>query len=72
MTTTLAITALLAVVVAALWQSRRISALARTAPARVRRPMSPVQEAERILARRYARGEIGLDEYRRMLAILRH
>jgi uncharacterized membrane protein len=32
---------------------------------------SPVDEAERILARRYAAGEITFDEYNRMLAILR-
>lgn len=32
---------------------------------------SPVDEAERILARRYARGEIDSEQYRRMLAILR-
>ena len=35
------------------------------------RPTSPVDEAERVLARRYARGVITADEYRRMMAILR-
>jgi len=32
---------------------------------------SPLDEAERILAARYARGAITPDEYRRMLSILR-
>ena len=43
-----------------------------------RRPMpgatrssSPLDEAERILSRRYARGEISFEEYDRMLVILR-
>lgn len=35
------------------------------------RPTSPMDEAERILATRYAKGEIGPDEYSRMLSILR-
>ncbi len=35
------------------------------------RPTSPLDEAERILARRYARAEITAEEYGRMLAILR-
>ena len=35
------------------------------------RPVSPLDEAERILARRYARAEITAEEYSRMLAILR-
>jgi len=34
-------------------------------------PTSPLDEAERILARRYARAEITAEEYSRMLAILR-
>ena len=33
--------------------------------------MSPLDEAERIVAYRYAKGEISPDEYVRMLAILR-
>ena len=33
---------------------------------------SPVDEAERIISRRYARGEITAEEYERMLVILRH
>ncbi len=39
-----------------------------TAPAR---PTSPLDEAERILAHRYAKGEISAEEYERMLVILR-
>jgi uncharacterized membrane protein len=35
------------------------------------RPTSPLDEAERILAFRYAKGEVTRDEYQRMLAILR-
>jgi uncharacterized membrane protein len=35
------------------------------------RPVSPVDEAERVLSRRYARGAISADEYDRMMAILR-
>ena len=34
-------------------------------------PVSPLDEAERILARRYAQAEITAEEYSRMLAILR-
>jgi uncharacterized membrane protein len=34
-------------------------------------PSSPLDEAERILATRYAKGEITPDEYARMLSILR-
>lgn len=34
-------------------------------------PASPLDEAERILARRYAQAEITAEEYSRMLAILR-
>lgn len=32
---------------------------------------TPLDEAERILAERYARGRIGPEEYQRMLAVLR-
>lgn len=35
------------------------------------RPTSPLDEAERILARRYAKAEITAEEYGRMLAIIR-
>lgn len=34
-------------------------------------PLSPLDEAERILASRYARGTIDAEEYDRMLAVLR-
>jgi uncharacterized membrane protein len=34
-------------------------------------PTSPLDEAERILARRYARGQFTPEEYSRMLVILR-
>lgn len=34
-------------------------------------PSSPVDEAERILAKRYARGEISPEQFDRMLVILR-
>lgn len=34
-------------------------------------PVSPMDEAERILATRYAKGEFAPDEYSRMLSILR-
>lgn len=34
-------------------------------------PISPLDEAERILAHRYARGQITSDEYDRMLTVLR-
>jgi len=34
-------------------------------------PTSPLDEAERILATRYAKGEITPDEFSRMLSILR-
>ena len=55
---------------AAVWligsQRNRI-AVAHTALAK---PVSPADEAERMLARRYARGAISTAEYRRMMAIL--
>jgi len=35
------------------------------------RPTSPLDEAERILAHRYATGQINAEEYDRMLSILR-
>jgi uncharacterized membrane protein len=35
------------------------------------RPVSPLDEAERILGSRYAKGEITPDEYSRMISILR-
>ena len=40
-------------------------------PVHAARGTSPVDEAERILAHRYAKGEITAEEYDRMLVILR-
>ena len=40
-------------------------------PIRASHGSSPVDEAERILARRYAKAEITAEEYDRMLVILR-
>jgi uncharacterized membrane protein len=48
----------------------RDASFAGPTPARVR-ATSPVDEAERILAQRYAHGEITPEEYDRMLVILR-
>lgn len=48
-------------------RDRTQKALASISP----RPGSPLDEAERILSRRYARGQITLDEYRRMSVLLR-
>jgi len=47
----------------------RPRALVTSLPTRV--PSSPIDEAERILARRYVRHEITAEEYERMLAVLR-
>jgi uncharacterized membrane protein len=64
-------TALGVLVLAALWViGRERGRLAVTATA-FSRPSSPVDEAERVLSRRYARGAISADEYDRMMAILR-
>jgi len=49
------------------WRRSRLTVALST----LSRPTSPVDEAERVLARRYARGSITSDEYRRMMAILR-
>lgn len=43
----------------------------RTAARPSRQESSPLDEAERILARRYSRGEITFDEYERMMTLLR-
>ena len=51
--------------------SRREGSLAGHAFASPVRGSSPLDEAERILARRYARGEITAEEYDRMLVIVR-
>lgn len=45
--------------------------LSRRPAPRAVRSNSPLDEAERILSRRYARGEITFEEYDRMLVILR-
>ncbi len=49
---------------------RRDGSLAAATPTHVR-TNSPVDEAERILAHRYAKGEVTAEEYGRMLTILR-
>jgi uncharacterized membrane protein len=49
----------------------RDGALAGSHASRAARGTSPVDEAERILAHRYAKGEITAEEYDRMLVILR-
>ena len=67
--TMLAIIGLTAVVAVAI-AGRRDGALAGASPTRVR-TNSPVDEAERILAHRYAKGEVTAEEYDRMLTILR-
>lgn len=43
----------------------------RTQPTGRTTPLSPLDEAERILASRYARGMITAEEYDRMCAVLR-
>lgn len=60
----------LTVVAAVTIVSKRDGAFAGASHARIRTG-SPVDEAERILAHRYAKGEITAEEYDRMLAILR-
>ena len=49
----------------------RDGAFVGTGAARSVRSTSPVDEAERVLAHRYAKGEISAEEYDRMLVILR-
>ena len=44
--------------------------LLRAVPAR-RTPTTPLEQAERILAARYARGQLSAREYERSLAVLR-
>lgn len=50
--------------------TRNNSVFATAAPVSTR-PSSPLDEAERILARRYATGEITAEAYERMLVIVR-
>jgi uncharacterized membrane protein len=57
--------------VAALWFATRERNRLAVAVTSLSRPASPVDEAERVLSRRYARGSISADEYDRMMAILR-
>ena len=57
--------------VAALWVVGRERGRLAIAVTAFSRPTSPVDEAERVLSRRYARGAISADEYHRMMAILR-
>ena len=66
----IAITGLTALAAVAI-VGHRDGAFAGSHPARIR-SSSPVHEAERILAQRYATGEITAEEYDRMLVILRH
>jgi uncharacterized membrane protein len=56
---------------AALWVVSRERNRLAVAVTTLSRPASPVDEAERVLSRRYARGSITADEYDRMMAILR-
>jgi uncharacterized membrane protein len=62
-----AFTALVAVAIV----GHRDGVFAGNQPVRVSRRVSPIDEAERIIARRYATGEVTAEEYARMLAILR-
>ena len=57
--------------VAALWFVGRESSRVAVAVTTLARPASPIDEAERVLSRRYARGTINAEEYGRMMAILR-
>jgi len=56
---------------AALWVIGRERGRLVVAASSLSRPSSAVDEAERVLSRRYARGMISADEYDRMMAILR-
>jgi uncharacterized membrane protein len=56
---------------AVLWVVGRESGRIAVAVTSLSRPASPVDEAERVLSRRYARGAISATEYQRMMAILR-
>jgi uncharacterized membrane protein len=64
-------TALAVIAVAALLVLGRERGRLAVAVTSLSRPASPVDEAERVLSRRYARGAITADEYSRMIAILR-
>jgi uncharacterized membrane protein len=56
---------------AAMWAVGRERSRLAVAVTALSRPASPIDEAERVLARRYARGTISADEYDRMMAVLR-
>jgi uncharacterized membrane protein len=70
MSSTLAVL-IVAVVAAAAWAVTMRRGRLGVALTTLSRPASPVDEAERVLARRYARGSISAQEYRRMTQILR-
>jgi uncharacterized membrane protein len=57
--------------IAALWAVGRGRGRLAVAVTTLSRPASPVDEAERVLSRRYARGSISAEEYDKMMAILR-
>ena len=57
---------------AALWVIGRERGRLAVAVTTLSRPVSAVDEAERVLSRRYAKGAISADEYDRMMAILHH
>ena len=65
---TVVIIAIVIITILAAWIATQ-----RSEPATITRstPISPLDEAERILARRYARREITTEEYERMLTILK-
>lgn len=65
---TVVIVAIVIITILAAWIATQ-----RSEPAAVTRstPVSPLDEAERILAQRYARREISAEEYERMLTILK-
>ena len=67
MLSVIALTAVVAFVIV----GQRNGQLATVHHAPLARSKSPIDEAERILAHRYAKGDITAEEYDRMLSILR-
>ena len=65
----LGVFAAIALILAFAWSIAHLQPSRATASAR--EPISPLDEAERILTARYARGTITAQEYERMLVILR-
>ena len=61
----------LTAVVACVIVGQRTDQLATVHHAPLVRSKSPIDEAERILAHRYAKGDVTAEEYDRMLSILR-